>query len=93
MIFIPLFEIINLVIPDTNIFFWIAAPVADAAAVNPNSIKTLLANGLHTSFIIGKPVFSNGPKSLSKNSLDCPVSYSLVFDYFILADEPFAKAL
>ena len=31
--------------PDRNIFFWIAAYVADAAAVSPNSIKNLLANG------------------------------------------------
>ena len=26
-------------------FLWIAASIADAAAVNPNGIKTLLANG------------------------------------------------
>ena len=30
----------------SNIFLWIAASVSDAAAVNPNGIKTLLANGL-----------------------------------------------
>ena len=29
-------------------FLWIAASVADAAAVNPNGIETLLANGLST---------------------------------------------
>ena len=34
--------------PDSNIFLWIAASIADAAAVNPNGIKTLLANGLRT---------------------------------------------
>ena len=28
--------------PDLNTFFWIAVSVADAAAVNPNIIKTLL---------------------------------------------------
>ena len=28
---------------------------ADAAAVSPNGIKTLLANGLNTFFIYGKP--------------------------------------
>ena len=33
---------------DPNIFFWIAAHVADAAAVSPNSIKKLLANGAST---------------------------------------------
>ena len=29
-------------------FLWIAASVADAAAVNPNGIETLLATGLST---------------------------------------------
>ena len=48
------FEIINVVLreaksegrPDPNIFLWIAPSVTDAAAFNPNGIKTLLANGL-----------------------------------------------
>ena len=48
--------------PDSNIFLWIAASVANAATVNPNGIKTLLANGLSTFHIKGNPVFSNGPK-------------------------------
>ena len=30
--------------PDPNIVFWIDLPVAEAAAVNPNGINTLLAN-------------------------------------------------
>ena len=34
--FIFSLEIINAVKPDPNIFLWIAASVADAAAVNPN---------------------------------------------------------
>ena len=46
-------------------FFGIAASVA--AAVNPYGNRTLLANSLSTFFIKGKPVFSNGPRSLSKN--------------------------
>ena len=41
--------------------------------VNPNDIKTLLANGLSTCPIEGDPVFSNSPKSLPKNSPDCPI--------------------
>ena len=65
--FISSFHVINVVIPKSNIFFWIAAFVADAAAVNINDIKTLLANGLSTFFIKGKPVFSNGPRSLHRN--------------------------
>ena len=55
------------------IFLWKAASVADAATVNPNGIKTLLASGLSTFFIKGYPVFSNCPKSLPKMFLDCPI--------------------
>ena len=33
-------EIINFVIPDPNIFCWIATSVADAGSVKPNGIKT-----------------------------------------------------
>ena len=47
--------------PDPNILSRIAAFVAYAAVVNPNGIKTLLANGLSTVPIKGKPVYSNGP--------------------------------
>ena len=46
---------------------WIAASVANAATVNPNSVKTLLVNG----FIKGNLVFSNGSRSLPKNHSDC----------------------
>ena len=42
--FISSLEIINVVLPDLNILLWIAAFVSDAAAVNPNGIKPLLAN-------------------------------------------------
>ena len=41
--------------------------VADAAAVNPNGIKTLFSKFT----IKGNPVFSNDPKSLPKNLPDC----------------------
>ena len=45
------FDIIIVVLfPDPNIFLCIPASAADAAAVNPNGIKTLLANGLITFF-------------------------------------------
>ena len=44
--------------------------VADAAAINPNGIKTLSANGLNTFFIKDKLVFSDGPKHLPKNPPD-----------------------
>ena len=55
-----------------KILFWITASVADAAAVNPNGIKSLVAaNGLRIFFIKGKPVFGNGHRILPKNA-DCP---------------------
>ena len=65
------FDIINVVIfPDPNIFLRILASAADAAAVNPKGIKTLLGNGLITCHISGNPVFSNGPSNLPRNSPD-----------------------
>ena len=90
--FISSLEIINVVLPDPNIFLWIAASVADVAAVNPNGIKTLLANGLSIFPIKGNPVFTNDIKSLPKNPLDCPILCNWVFDNFMLAEELFAKA-
>ena len=76
-----------------NIFLWIATSVAKAAAVNPNNFKSLLANGLSTIFIKGKPVFSYGPKSLPKIPPHCLILCNWVFDNFILAEELIAKAL
>ena len=69
------------------------ASVADVAAVNPNGIKTLLANGLSTVPIKDNPVFSNDPKSLPRNPRHCSILCNWVFDNFILADELFAKVL
>ena len=81
-IFIPSFKI-NVVVPDPNIFIWIAASVFDAAALNPNVIKMLLANGLSTFHIKGNPVFRNGPKSLPKNPPDCTILCNWAFDSFM----------
>ena len=47
---ISLFEIVNAVMPDPKTFFWIPAPVADAGAINPSCIKTLLANSFSAFF-------------------------------------------
>ena len=41
----------------------------------------------------GNPVFSNGPQGLPKNPPDCFILCNWVFNNFILADKPFAKAL
>ena len=71
----------------------IAASVADDADANPNGITTLLANGLKTSSIKGKPVFIHDPKRLPKNLPECPILFNWISDNFVLADEPFAKAL
>ena len=90
--FISSFEVINVAILDPNNFLWIAPSSADAAAVNPNGIKTLLVNSLSVFPIEGKPVCFNGPKSLPKNLPDCLILRNLVFDNFILAEELFAKA-
>ena len=90
--FISLLEIINVVLPEPNIFLRIAASVADAAAVNPNGIKMLLANGVSTFSINDALIFSNGSKYLRRNPPDCPILCNWAFDSFILADEPFPKA-
>ena len=78
MSFISSFDIISIVLLSCKgeeeyddlilrLFLCIPASAADAAAVNPNGIKTLLAHGLITFFINGNPVFSNGPR----NPPDC----------------------
>ena len=45
---------------DPKISFWIAAPVADAAAINLNDNKTVLADDISSFFINGKPADING---------------------------------
>ena len=57
MSLISSFEIIKVVVPKPSSFFCTSASAADPAAVNPNGIKTLLANDLITFFINGNPVF------------------------------------
>ena len=66
------FEIISAAIPDPQAFFRIPPSAADAAAVNPYDIKTLLVDDLSNFFIKGKPVFSNGSRILSGNLLNIP---------------------
>ena len=78
MSFISSFEIIKVVVgeaedegrTDPNILLCIPASAADATAVNPKGIKTLLAYGLITFFVNGSPVFSNGPSNLPRNLPD-----------------------
>ena len=49
---------------DDLVFFEIAASAADIPADNPNGIKALLANGVNTFFINGKPAVINGLRRL-----------------------------
>ena len=65
-------------LPDPKIFLCICIPAsaADAAAVNPNGIQTLLPNGVATFFINGNPVFNNGPRSLPRNPPNCTILHN-----------------
>ena len=79
--------------PDIKIFLCIPASGADAAAVNPKGIKTILANGLITFFISGNPVFSNGPRSLPRNPPDYIILDIWAFDNVISVDKQFSKTI
>ena len=56
-------------------FYVFLVVAANATAVNPNGIKTLLAHK-KSYFIKGKQAFSNGPESLPRNPPDCTISDS-----------------
>ena len=87
------FANINVVVPDWKTFFWIEASVADVTAVNPKGTKMLLANGLSTFPINGKPSFIKVPKILPENSPYCTILDSWVFEKNLLAVKSFLKAL
>ena len=63
------FKTFNVVIPHPRIFF--TCIPTSAGNFKPNSIKTLLANGLSAFFVKGEPIFCNGKKSLPRNPPDC----------------------
>ena len=50
-------------------------------------VVNFLADGWSKFSIKGNPVLSNDPKSLFKNSPDCPILCNWVFDNFTLDDE------
>ena len=56
---VPSFEIITVAVHNAKMFFWIAVSVSDAAAVNPNGARSVLANGARTCSIIGRVIFIN----------------------------------
>ena len=100
MSFVSLFDIISVVVPnpkvsevpDPNTFSWIYASAADTVAVNPNGINRLLANSVST-FFIKRRTFLNGLRSLSRNTPNCIMLDSCVFDNCTLTNDLFAKAL
>ena len=67
-------------------FLWFLLP----AAVNPNGIKTLLANYLSVFFLNGKP---SDLRSVAIKYLDCTIFESWVFDNLIIVDKLYAKVL
>ena len=65
------------------LIFFLCIPAfaaADAVVVNSKWIKTLLANGLITSFINDNPVFSNGTGNLPRNTPDYIIFDNWEFD-------------
>ena len=72
------FDIISVVLllSDPKIFLCIPTSAIDAAAVNRDGIKTLLANSLITFFINSSPIFINGPRSLPRNPPYCIILYN-----------------
>ena len=90
---ISAFDIISAGVPDPKMILCIPASAADAAAVNPNGIKTLLANDLITFLMNGSPVFNNGPRSLPRNPPDFMILDNWVFDNLMPVGELFVKTL
>ena len=76
-----------------KIFLWIALSVANVAAVNSNSIKRLLANGLST-FSLKTMQFLVMVLNVYLEILLIILLFAIdFFDNFILAHEPFGKTL
>ena len=79
--------------PDCSIFPKISSFAADAAAVNPNSIKKLLVDGASTFFINDKTTFINVPRSPAGNLAGCIILDTEDFHNSLFTNELFAKAL
>ena len=85
------FDIIRVLLPDPKIILCISAHETDDAAVNPNVIKTLLANSLITFFIDRILVFNNWPGNLPRSPPDYIILGNWAFENFISFDKSFAK--
>ena len=57
------------IVPNPKILFWIAASVIDAPGVNPNGLKTFLANGVSTFYINAKPAVINDLRKLRNSPI------------------------
>ena len=75
--------------PRSKDFLCNSASAANAAGVNPNGSKTLLANTFSIFLIKVKSIFSNDLRGLSRNPTDYTVLGSWFFNNFVL----FARAL
>ena len=64
------FEIIKVVVPEPYIFFWIAASIAEAAAVIPYEAETFFAKGI--------AAFINGPDNLLNNDPKDPPDWIIL---------------
>ena len=77
-----------------RLFFWVpASSDGDAGAVNPNSKGTILAWGLSTFLVNGKPIFNTGPRKLTKNPANWMILDICGFSNFTRIAELFIKPL
>lgn len=65
--------IINVVVSEPDIFFWIPESTAKIATINTNDISILLVGGVSTALVSGNPIFVNGPRSKLRNPSHCIV--------------------
>ena len=84
MSFVSSSDIISVVVPVLNIFFYVFLHLLlMLLQLILQELKCFWLNhinGLITFFIIGNPVFSNGPRSLPRKPSDCII---LVFQFLI----------
>ena len=85
------FNVTGAAFPYPKILFSTPAFKCNAAAVNPNCIKTFLANDLVTFFIYTKPVYIDGIRSLPRNLPGWMILNICLFYNFTLAGKLFVS--
>ena len=73
--------------PILRLFLCFPASAADGNPANPHGVKILLANGLSTFLIKGKPLLNNDPRNLPRNPPHCTILEASSLDSFLLADK------